>query len=57
LTRRRICLRAGAAGRKRFFLKKEAKTVIVLAVALVYAPAKGQKVFWFVFSKKNCVLY
>jgi hypothetical protein len=40
-------------GRKRFFLKKEAKTFASLARALTQRARQRAKVFWFFFSKKN----
>jgi hypothetical protein len=39
--------------RRRFFLKKEAKTFATLGTGCRYAPNKIAKVFWFFFSKKN----
>jgi hypothetical protein len=41
------------AGRKNFFLKKEAKTLARLSRIIRRQP---RKVFWFFFSKKNCFL-
>jgi methionine-rich copper-binding protein CopC len=41
--------------RKRFFLAKEAKTFISLDTRVSNAYAIGAKVFWFFFSKKNCL--
>jgi hypothetical protein len=43
--------------RKRFFLKKEAKTFIHEMVRCRNANVNIAKVFWFFFSKKNCYSY
>jgi hypothetical protein len=44
-------------GRKRFFLKKEAKTFAHQGTRCIQRVPKGSKVFWFFFSKKNCLPY
>jgi hypothetical protein len=46
-----------AAARKRFFLKKEAKTSAYWRARYGSLNAMRTKVFWFFFSKKNCLLF
>jgi uncharacterized OB-fold protein len=45
-----------SAARKRFFLKKEAKTFAYWCARCGSLHAMRTKVFWFFFSKKNCLL-
>jgi hypothetical protein len=45
-----------SAARKRFFLKKEAKTFAYWCAPCGSLDAMRTKVFWFFFSKKNCLL-
>jgi hypothetical protein len=45
------------AARKRFFLKKEAKTFAYWCARCGSLDAMRTKVFWFFFSKKNCLLF
>jgi hypothetical protein len=47
---------AQSKARKRFFLKKEAKTFASLCARCGSLNAMRTKVFWFFFSKKNCFL-
>jgi hypothetical protein len=44
---------AASLRRKRFFLKKEAKTFCEFAYAVRQRETPIAKVFWFFFSKKN----
>jgi hypothetical protein len=53
---RRIPLDTETSGRKDFFLKKEAKTFAHWRTCREGLRALQAKVFWFVFSKKNCFL-
>jgi hypothetical protein len=41
--------------RKRFFLEKEAKTFDYGGTRWIHRVPQGAKVFWFFFSKKNCL--
>jgi hypothetical protein len=41
--------------RKRFFLEKEAKTFAHWGTRCVHRVPQCAKVFWFFFSKKNCL--
>jgi hypothetical protein len=45
----------GQGVRKRFFLEKEAKTFAYWGKRWVQRVPKVSKVFWFFFSKKNCL--
>jgi hypothetical protein len=45
-----------SAARKRFFLKEEAKTLAYWCARCGSLNAMKTKVFWFFFSKKNCLL-
>jgi hypothetical protein len=60
LNRLSLCLRRRrdrSQRRKRFFLKKEARTFANLCTRWIDANALVAKVFWFFFSKKNCLLW
>jgi hypothetical protein len=46
-----------SAARKRFFLKKEAKTFPYWCARCGSLNTMRTKVFWFFFSKKNCLLF
>jgi hypothetical protein len=46
-----------SVARKRFFLKKEAKTFAYWCARRGSLSTMRTKVFWFFFSKKNCWLF